>query len=155
MKTRKHICSTELNASVERVFDLLCRPSAIRSWWCATAAIVDPRTGGTWIAAWGPEDEPDYITSATIKVFDPPRRIVFHDYKYFARSGSLPFEANFSTEFCVEAVGCQARLTVTQDGFPADPIADEFYAGCELGWRNTFEGIRKYVEHGADSGSGK
>jgi hypothetical protein len=27
-----------------------------------------------------------------------------------------------------------------------DSAADEFYAGCERGWRDTFAGIRRYLE---------
>ena len=36
-------------------------------------------------------------------------------------------------------------LRVTQDGFPLDSIADDFYKECEIGWKNTFEGIRRYL----------
>ena len=149
MATRKHVCSVELSAPATRVFDILCRPSAIRGWWGAARAIVDPRQGGIWVATWGEdEDEPDYISAATLKVFEPPHRLVFGDYRYFSRSGPLPFEAEFTTEFSVAPTANGATLTVVQDGFPADPIADEFYAGCEVGWRNTFEGIRLYLESG-------
>jgi hypothetical protein len=37
-------------------------------------------------------------------------------------------------------------LRVCQEGFPNDPIADEFYEGCERGWRETFESIRRFVD---------
>lgn len=37
-------------------------------------------------------------------------------------------------------------LHVVQDGFPMDSLADEFYAGCERGWVDTFAGIRRYLE---------
>jgi hypothetical protein len=45
----------------------------------------------------------------------------------------------------VEARPNGSLLRVVQDGFPADSIADEFYAGCEVGWKNTFEGIEWYL----------
>lgn len=67
------------------------------------------------------------------------------DYKYHAKSGPLPFQANFTTEFTVEAKPHGALLRVSQEGFPCDATADEFYAGCEVGWRNTFEGIKRYL----------
>ena len=38
-----------------------------------------------------------------------------------------------------------AVLRVSHDGFPAGRGADEFYAGCEKGWRDTFAGIRRYL----------
>ncbi len=145
--TRKHVCEVALAASSEEVFKLLITPSAIRKWWQASRAIVDAREGGIWGAAWGGnEDDPDYTTFYRIRTFDPPRRIVFSDSVYYAKSGPLPFKADFVTEFLVRPGPKGCLLQVTQDGFPADPIADDFYNGCEVGWKNTFAGIRAYLE---------
>jgi uncharacterized protein YndB with AHSA1/START domain len=147
MATRKHVHDEIFGTTPEELFRILHTPSAIRGWWGAARAIVLPEPGGTWVAAWGPdEDSPDYITVATMKVFDPPKRIVFGDYKYYSKSGPLPFEANFTTEFTVESHPEGAVLRVAQDGLPADSTADEFYAACETGWRDTFGGIRRYLE---------
>lgn len=146
MTTRRHIHEEVFNATPERVFALLHTPSDIRGWWSAARVIVLGEEGGIWMAAWGAdEDSPDYISAATIKVFDPPSRMVFGDYRYYARSGPLPFDANFVTEFSVQAHPQGALLRVVQDGFPTDSVADEFYAGCEKGWRDTFAGIRRYL----------
>lgn len=147
MKTRSHTREIELQASPEKVFALLITPSAIRQWWSAARAIVLPQPGGIWAATWGDdEDSPDYITAATIEVFDPLRRLVLSDYRSFARTGPLPFDADFTTEFVIEPSETGSRLAVTQSGFPAGPIADDFYADCEQGWHDTFEAIRKFVE---------
>ena len=148
---REHVRSVDLNATPEAVFALLHTPSAIRGWWSASRAVVVPKEGGTWAAAWGEdEDDPDYVTSATMSVFDPPRRIVFTDYDYVAKAGPLPFEAEFVTEFSVEPVEGGARLTVRQSGFPAGPEADEFYAGCEVGWRDTLAALAAFVDAGGE-----
>jgi len=146
MNTRKITHEIELPASPDRVFTILHTPSAIRSWWSAARAIVLAEEGGLWMATWGEhEDDPDYITAATIKIFDPPRRLLLTVFKYRAKSGPLPFKLETTTEFTVEARTNGALLRVIQDGFPADRIADEFYAACEVGWRNTFEGIKMYL----------
>jgi uncharacterized protein YndB with AHSA1/START domain len=146
MNTRKHVHEELLSAEAARVFELLHTPSAIRAWWGAARAVVMAQEGGLWAAAWGEtEDDPDYITAALIRVFDPPRRLVLGDFKYFAKTGPLPFRAEITTEFTVEARSNGALLRVTQDGFPAEPIADAFYAGCEVGWKNTFAGIRRFL----------
>jgi uncharacterized protein YndB with AHSA1/START domain len=145
MNTRKITREIELPTSPERLFAILHTPSAIRQWWSAARAMVIAEEGGLWMAAWGEhEDDPDYITAATIKVFDPPRRLLLTDFKYHAKSGALPFKLESSTAFTVEARPNGSLLRVVQDGFPADSIADEFYAGCEVGWKNTFEGIKQY-----------
>jgi uncharacterized protein YndB with AHSA1/START domain len=146
MSTRKHIHEEILPATLDEVFALLYTPSAIRGWWSANRAIVLAEPGGIWMAAWGAdEDAPDYITAATIKVFEPPKRLVLGDYRYFAKGGPLPFRADFVTEFIVEPRPPGALLRVVQDGFPVDPIADDFYAGCEKGWRDTFAGIQRFL----------
>lgn len=151
MKTRKHVHEEVFSASPEVVFAILHTPSAIRQWWAATRVIVLAEPGGTWAATWGPsEDSPEYLAVATIRVFDPPRRLVLGDYRYRAASGPLPFQADFETEFVVSPHPKGATLQVTQDGFPCAAAADAFYAACERGWRDTFAGIRRYLNAKAD-----
>ena len=146
MSIRRHVHEELLPAAPERLFALLHTPSAIRAWWGAAQVIVLPERGGIWAATWGgSEDDPDYVTAATIGAFEPPRRLVLTDYRYRARSGPLPFEAAFVTEFLVTPHAEGAVLRVTQDGFPAGPEADAFYAACGTGWRDTFSGIRRYL----------
>ena len=100
-----------------------------------------PERGGVWTATWGEsEDDPDYVTMATIREFEPPSRLVLSDYRYRARSGPLPFRADFVTEFLVAPHPEGSTLRVCQDGFPAGPEADEFYSECGDGWLNTFWG---------------
>jgi uncharacterized protein YndB with AHSA1/START domain len=104
-------------------------PSAIRRWWGVARAIVLPQPGGVWAAAWGEvEDDPDYITAATIQEFEPPHRMILRDYRYRAKGGPLPFVAEFVTQFIVLPHPKGAVLQVTQDGFPVGPEADEL---CE------------------------
>jgi uncharacterized protein YndB with AHSA1/START domain len=147
--TRTHVHEEAFSASPERVFSILHTPSAIRKWWGATRAIVIPREGGLWAAIWGEEDEPDSITTATMSVFDPPRRIVFSNYSYAAKGAPLPFAAEFETEFTIRVAKDKSTiLRVAQSGFPLDTGADEFYAACDRGWRDTFAGIRKYLGDG-------
>ena len=136
----------EFCTDAARVFRMLITPSDIRGWWDAARAIVIPETNGIWMAAWGEdEDRPDYVTAFRIRVFDPPRRLVLSDPHYLAKSGPLPFQADFVTEFTVEPTQHGCLLRVVQDGFPSDSIADNFYASCETGWQNTFEGIRRFL----------
>lgn len=145
--TRRHVHEEELEASAERLFALLLTPSDIRAWWGAARAIVLPERRGLWAAAWGDdEDDPDYVTVATIAELDPPRRLVLADYRYRARSGALPFDSELRTEFVVTPVAAgRARLRVVQDGFPETPEADPFYAACDTGWQATFAGIRRHL----------
>jgi uncharacterized protein YndB with AHSA1/START domain len=144
--TRRHVHEETFAVSPERLFAFLHTPSAIRQWWGVSRAIVLPEPGGIWAATWGDsEDDPDYVTIATIRAFEPPSRLVLSDYRYRARSGALRFHADFVTEFTIAPHADGSTLRVSQDGFPAGPEADEFYAACGDGWRNTFAGIRTFL----------
>ena len=146
MVTRKHIHEEVFDADAETVFALLVTPSAIRQWWGASHVIIDKKQGGIWVGLWGNEDAPEFITINRMSVFDPPRRIVFSDSEYYARKGPIPFAANLTSDFTISPVEPgKTLLRVVQDGFPTDSVADEFYAGCEQGWRDTYDGIRKYL----------
>jgi uncharacterized protein YndB with AHSA1/START domain len=147
--TRAHVVEIDLPAPPERVFAALVTPSAIRAWWRAARVIVLPEPGGTWAAAWGAdEDAPDYVSVATLTACEPPRRLAFGDYRYAARSGPLPFAADLTTEFTLAPAPGGTRLEVVQDGFPADPVADDFYAACERGWSETLESLRRFLAEG-------
>ncbi len=144
--TLTHVHEEVFAAPPERVFALLHTPAAIRRWWGATTAIVIPHAGGLWAATWGEsEDDPDYITTATMSVFDPPLRLVLSDYKYRTRKEGMPFQADFMTEFTVSPHSEGATLRVAQHGFPATTEGKTFLAACDTGWRNTFAGIRTYL----------
>jgi uncharacterized protein YndB with AHSA1/START domain len=148
-RTREHTVQIELPAPPESVFDALVRPSAIRSWWGASRVMVVPEAGGVWAAAWGDdEDDPQYVTTARMQVFEPPTRIRFADYSYYARTGKLPFDAVMQTEFTVRPAPGGSILRVVQSGFPTDSIADDFYAACGRGWRETLESLRTFLEEG-------
>ena len=135
-----------LSVGPERAFKLLITPSDIRGWWGVNRAIVQPEQGGIWAAVWGEnEDDPDFITIATMRIFEPPKRILLTDYKYTAKTGPLPFKAELSLEFTVSPHAEGALIKVNNAGFPCDPIADAFFEGCHVGWTNTHDSMQKYA----------
>lgn len=145
--TRKHTHTELFSIGLEKAFELLITPSAIRNWWGADRAIVMPEKDGIWMAAWGKnEDAPDYVTAFTMSEYEPPNRILFTDAKYTAGGDKLPFDMDMSTEFRLTAVDGGVEITVIQDGFPLDSSADEYYVACEKGWKDTFAGIRKFID---------
>jgi uncharacterized protein YndB with AHSA1/START domain len=148
MKTRFHMHQEIFDAPAERLFALLVTPSAIRGWWGASRAVVIAEHGGIWAAAWGDEDLPDCVSAFRIRDFQPPRRLFLDDARYFARSGSLAFNAQITAEFTIGTTGSGSSLRVVQAGFPCDPAADGYYAACETGWRETFKGIRRFLSGG-------
>jgi hypothetical protein len=51
---------------------------------------------------------------------------------------------DLTAEFTVTPTEGGSLLQVTQNGFPSDPIADNFYASCDKGWRDTFQSINRF-----------
>lgn len=144
--TRKIVHEEQFSTSCERIFSLLVTPSAIRDWWGTSTAIVLPEKGGFWAATWGQDqDDPDYIASAAIAELESPSRMVLENYQYYSKSGPLPFAADIRTEFLVSAANNESKLTVIQDGIPSDSVADDYYQGCVKGWKDNFDGIRRFL----------
>lgn len=120
-------------------------------WWNARTAIVMPKPGGLWMAAWGKdEDSPDYITAARLKVFDPPRRLVMHEFEYQSKSMAVPFSRQLETEFHITEQGPKTELRVMQTGFPDGSDADAFYEGCCQGWAATLQAISEFFQGPAE-----
>ena len=145
--TRSHKHEIELDASPGEVFAALITPSAICGWWGAATAIVLAEEGGFWSAAWGDTDDPDYIVFHRINEFKYPESLVLDETTYHTKFEPLPFEMDSATRFEVEPSGNGGSiLRVIQTGFPADPVADDFYAACEKGWHDTFLGMKRFLE---------
>ena len=142
---RSHRHEEILPAPPADVFRLLHTPSAIRDWWGAANVIVNPEPGGTWCAAWGDEDNPDYISAATIETFEPEVRLRLGSYSYYAREGDLSFDADFSVDFRLSPHPDGTVLSVTQAGFPDSPDGDAFFSACQQGWSDTFANIRRHI----------
>ncbi|NNE98887.1 MAG: SRPBCC domain-containing protein [Pyrinomonadaceae bacterium] len=146
-ETRSHEHSVKLSAGAERVFDALISPAAICRWWQASSAIVIPKPGGIWAGTWGDTEDPDYITIFRMTTFERPKRIVFDEAEYIAKAGPPPFELKTVTTFEIEPISeNKCILKVIQTGFPAESVADEFYAACETGWKDTFDGMKNYID---------
>jgi len=127
---------------------MLITPSAIRGWWGVACAIVIPETGGIYALAWGEdEDKPDMCSVGEIVVFDPGKTFEITNYRYMASFGKHPFSIqDMAVRFDMKPEEGSTRLTVLNSGFPSDAIAEEFYQGCIQGWKDTFAGIRNFLE---------
>ena len=147
MSTRTLRCQEVFNCTVEVLFDALKTPSAIRTWWAAARVVLIARPGGTFAVAWGDdEDDPEYMGAATLAEYDPPRRIVLADFTYYAKTGPLGFEADLSVEFNVRPSGQESVLEIVHRGIPDIPEANEYYEGCQIGWRTCLSHLQDYLQ---------
>ena len=146
-ETRRQILEEPFGVMQERMFEILTKPSAIRSWWGASTVVIDPRQGGSWVTASGDDEKSaEFVNSFEILEFDPPNRILLGAGKYFAGE-NWPIQTNMTTELLVEPQPAGCILRIVQELSPADPLLDDFFDACVAGWQNSFEGIRNYIHN--------
>ena len=147
MEKRREELEEPFGISQERMFEVLTTPSIVRDWWGATTAIIDPRKGGTWVAASGDKDtKSEFVNSFEILEFDRPHRILLGHGKYFA-GNNWPIRTNMTIDLIVEEVPAGCLLRIIQELDPADPLLDDYFDACVAGWQNSFEGIRNYLHN--------
>lgn len=136
-----------INSHPVAVFDALVTPGMIQKWWFASSAIVLPEEGGIYAVTWGEDiDNPEYISAAKISMIKKPNLLQLNEFQYHSKDGALPFDADISVKFILEAIGTKTKLTVNQKGFPDDEIADDFYNRCVQGWIDTMTSFKNTVE---------
>src|SRR5687767_13718470 len=141
MEKRRQVIEEPFGVSPDRMFKILVSPSAIRSWWGASTCIVDPKKGGSWVAAWGEnERDSDNINSYSILEFEPPIRMLLGSSKYFGGS-NWPIKTSMTTEFIIEPGPAGCNLRIVQELSPADPLLDDFFDDCVLGWQSRLDSI--------------
>jgi uncharacterized protein YndB with AHSA1/START domain len=145
--TRRQILEEPFGVTPERMFKVLTAPSAIRSWWGATSVVIDARKGGSWVTASGEGDQgTEFINSFEILEYDPPNRMLLGSGKYFA-GNNWPIRTNMTTDLLIEPQPAGCILRIVQELTPADPLLEDFFDACVVGWRNSFEGIRNYLHN--------
>jgi len=143
----------DLEASVEKVFEIYIRTSPERLW----QAITDPQIRARY--QFGAKIESDWTSGSSYQVthagasgpliegenfeIDPPRRLV---QSYHAVWGEdVAAEGTSRVTWEIEPVGDSCRLTVTHDQLLSD--ADEHVYG---GWPMILSGLKTWLETGHD-----
>jgi uncharacterized protein YndB with AHSA1/START domain len=127
---------TLIDASPERVFEVLLRPEELERW-IATRATVEPKIGGTYDIGWGD-------SSAGVKIVD----LVDNEKLSIA----LPEDPTYGNKnrketiitWTLEGSEGKTRLTFVHSGFDAD----EDVSGLYTGWRSFLNWVRSVAEYG-------
>src|SRR5881394_986763 len=101
-ETRRQILEEPFGVPPERMFEVLTTPVAVRGWWGATSVVIDPRKGGSFIAATSDgESSSEFINAFEIVEYDPPSRLLLGGGKYYA-GANWPIRTNMTTELLIE-----------------------------------------------------
>lgn len=144
---RAQIREESFGLSPEEMFDILLKPSAIKTWWGPTSVTMVPEVDGILTAVWGNEDEPERHIQANILELKKPERLVLKFVKNSSYGKNIPFD--FADDaviiFQVKQNGNECTLRVEQTGFPCVTKADQLFLECGDEWRATFDSIRKFI----------
>ena len=149
MEKRREEISEPFAVTPERMFEILITPAAVRGWFGASTAVIDPRKGGSWVAAYGEgEGDRDFVNSFRILEYDPPRRLFLGAGKLLTEN-KWPIATNITTDLLVEPHPGGCTLRIIQELDPHDALLDDYFDACIAGWQNSFEGIRNYLHRNA------
>ncbi len=127
------VWSTDIDADIDTVFDVLTKPEKLNRW-IASDASVNLKVGGELSYGW------KGVPPFKIVELEPGRKIA-HDWAEANEKGEI--QTTIVT-WTLEENNGKTRLTLVQSGF-AD---DENTAGIQVGWRNFVNSIRSVAEYG-------
>jgi uncharacterized protein YndB with AHSA1/START domain len=127
---------TVINASVERVWELITRPEHVGSWFGDAGAEIDLRPGGEMVIRWADHG----TTHGRVVSVEPHTRFSYRWAPFKDLGGDEPVAGNSTlVEFTLRAEGDETRLRVVESGFrdlavPEDRQAENAEGNRE-GWR--------------------
>lgn len=124
----------ELPGTPEQVWQAIATGPGISSWFCPTQ--VEEREGGKMVM----EIPPGMESTATIKAWEPPRRLAAED------AGWAPGMPSVATEWTIEArAGGKCLVRVVHSLFASTDDWDNQLEGTETGWPGFFRILRIYL----------
>lgn len=132
------VCTLEIAAPRERVFELFTTPEELVRWW-PDAVTFEPREGGEVRL----EFEGSGVVSGTVTRFDPPRALGFTWVREVAPDVVTQVDVELTE---LEAGGTRLELWHTGwEAVPEDRVA-EWRAIHEAGWRHFLGCLRDLAE---------
>lgn len=128
---------TLVDASAERVFEVLTNPEQVERW-IATQATIEPEIGGKYDLGWGTSTEGvkilELVPGEKLSITMP------EDPQYGNKN-----RTHTTLTWTLEGSGGKTRLTFTHSGFDTDEDVSGIYAG----WRTFLNNVRSIAEYGA------
>ncbi|HEX5433688.1 MAG TPA: SRPBCC domain-containing protein [Candidatus Angelobacter sp.] len=143
-----------INAERAMVFEAWTDPKQLAAWWgprgfSSPVCRADARPGGEiYIEMRGP-DGVVYPMKGTFQEVVPPERIVFVSAA-LDKDGKALFEVLNTATFTEQ--GKKTTLTLHARVLTKTPLADQYLAGMEIGWRQSLDRLAEFNETGRISG---
>jgi uncharacterized protein YndB with AHSA1/START domain len=134
--------SITTSANLEKTWDALLNPDAIKQYMFGTNIVTNWREGGdiTWKGEWQGKA---YEDTGTVLRVDPEEML---QYDHFSPMAGLPDtpENHHTVTITLSKVDGQTTITLTQD----HNATEEAKAHSEKNWMMMLEGLKKYLEAG-------
>ena len=137
---------TVINASIERVWELITEPEHVGRWFGDAGAEIDLRPGGDMVIRWA-----DHGTNhARVVAVEPHTRFSYRWAPFKNPGGQEPVEGNSTlVEFTLATDGDGTRLRVVESGFASLAASEEQraqnHASNTLGWQSELDELGEYA----------
>src|SRR3712207_3548772 len=138
---------TVIDASVERVWELITEPAHVGRWFGDAGAAIDLRPGGEMVIRWADHG----VNRGRVVAVEPHTRFSYRWAPFQDPGGDEPVEGNSTlVEFTLDPEGDGTRLRVVESGFASLATSDEQradnHAGNTRGWRQELGELQEYAE---------
>jgi uncharacterized protein YndB with AHSA1/START domain len=140
-KTYSAETSIEINATPEKIWDVLVNPDLVKQYLHGTTMQADWREGGaiTWSGEWKGQS---YVDKGTVLVYDPYKAIKTTHWSPMSGTEDKPENYHHVAYELNEEDG-KTTLTLTQGNSPTQQDADSM---IENGWKPMMQEIKKLAE---------
>jgi uncharacterized protein YndB with AHSA1/START domain len=132
-----------VGASRDEVFRALTDAGALKRWWI-TDGTSEPRTGGPFHYEWRMADPAnDHVQEGRYAEVVAGERVA---YPWAAGPAG-----DTRVTFALADAGAGTQVSLTHEGFSADPQLAEVYDRHAQGWRGFLENLKSVLEGGPDN----
>ena len=138
---------TVINASVERVWELITEAEHLCRWFGDAGAEIDLRPGGAMVLRWTGHG----TSRGRVVAVEPRSRFSYRWAPFNEPGGEEPVEGNSTlVEFTLQPDGDATRLRVVESGFATLATSEaqraENHKGNSAGWEHETGELREYAE---------
>lgn len=142
---RKVEASVSIKCKPQMVIQAFTDFDLLKDWWDVKRCLIDKKVGGIYTLVWGiTESGFKYVSTGTIKLFDPANQMVIDNFIYL--STEKPILGPMSLSIKVEEINAVSKIYLCQDGYQNGNDWDWYYNAVKEAWPQMLEKLKTYLE---------
>lgn len=137
--------SIDIRTKCSHVIAAFTDHAHLQKWWGVERSLVHKRVGGVYTLAWQVTEKGfGYVTSGTIKHYDPYQLLVVENIVYLNPEHSILGPMKLSIAAIQHETGC--HVTIVQDGYQQGADWDWYYEAVKQAWPVVAQTLKDYLE---------